>query len=485
MAFTHSDNPAGNTQTMNEDVPLMQPWLKRAWPAFALLLLGFVICVVEMAGKAPNPWSDEVDYLNIGRAIAETGHYASSAEHPTIDTSPGREPMYPLVVAVVMRLDSTLHDSAAHCIGNDQDLACPSIYRSLRWVNALFCGLAAALAFLTARRLGLGPAQCWVAGLYLALNFTLLKQARYIISDYLALALAGGLALALAWAMERPRSFSRWLTVGVAIGMLVLTKAIFELYAGLILLALAGLWAIRRNRGAGTAFLAVFLSLAVLVGGWVGRNWLVYGSPQLTDTRGGSALSQREALDHMTAGEYGASFLWWMRGPGAGLARQWLPEQDWHRHEWYAEDGFFNTGFRVNWNSRVEKLMSERGMDRDHAESAAGDVVVREIIAEWPMHLAVTVPVFYRGLWFDEFIVIGFPAFVYLLVTGLRRRAWPWLITASPALFSLVFYALLSINLTRYQFTAANGIALAGGVAIVAIWTRLRTRLARRHAESP
>ncbi len=460
-------------------------WRRRLpWPALALVVLGFLVCLIEMGSKMPNPWADEVEYLNIGRAIAETGHYATSADHISADTGPTREPLYPLVVAAVMRIDPVLHDSAAHCISNNDDAACPRIYRSLRWVNALFCGLAAGLAFLTARRLGLGSAQAWVAGLYLALNFTMLKQARYIISDYLALALAGGLAFALACAMKRPRSFSRWLAVGVAIGLLVLTKSIFEIYAALVLLALAGLWAIRRERSAATAFLAVSLSLAVLVGGWVARNWAAYGHPMLNDTRGGSALSQREALDHMTAGEYGASFLWWMRGPGADLARKWLPERDWHRHDWYVDDGFYNLGRAVNQEARIKKLVDERGMDPGSAEKATAGVVVREIVAEWPMHLAVTIPVFYRGLWFDEFIVIGFPAFVYLLVVSLRRQAWAWLVTASPAAFSLVFYALLSINITRYQFTAASGIALAGSVAIVAIWTRLRARFARAGTNS-
>ncbi len=427
--------------------------------------------------KPWNPAGDELQYLDYGRTIALTGQFAATPAGPQADVGPGREPLYPVLVAVVMRLDPVLADSAARCIGSD-DSTCPPIYRSLLWVNALLVALTAALTYLTARALDLNAVACWVSGFYIALNFEMMKSARYVISDYLAMALVAGLVFAIALAMAKRQRLWRWIAVGVLIGLLILTKGIFEIYALFGIIALVVGLVIIRDRVALLSLVAVSMLAFLLVGSWVARNDIVFGRPALTDSRGGIALSTREELDHMTSGQYVAAFLWWLRGPGPSIARGILPEHDWHRFELYAPDGFYIMGQVTNYEKRVHRLMDERGLNRTDAETAVPSVIVDEILGDFPMYLATTLPVLYRGLWFDEFVVLGFPALIWLTIRSIRRRHLLQLAVVSPSLFSLIAYALMTLNISRYQLTAVTGLALAGGIAVSTLWPRFQ-RVAR------
>jgi hypothetical protein len=120
--------------------------------------------------------------------------------------------------------------------------------------------------------------------------------------------------------------------------------------------------------------------------------------------------------------------------------------------------------------------MAERNVGRAEAEGAMAGVIAGEILARWPSYLATMPAVFYRGLWFDEFIVFGFPALVWLVVRAWRRRDWATALALTGGAFSLVAYAALSLNIPRYQFTAAPALAIAAGIAVEALSDRWRRR---------
>ena len=447
--------------------------------ALALLfaLLAFASCLVQIYGRGrlANPVADETQYLAYGRTLAETGSFAATLRGPSVDPGPGREPGYPLLVAAVIRLDPALRAGVASCLAAGDDPRCVSLYNGLRIANAgLFAGAAAAVV-LTALALN---APLWVAslaGAYTALNFQGMREARYVMSDPLALFLAALLALALALAMRRPGSAPRWLWVGLAAGILTLTKAIFLFYCfglGAVLFVLA---LRRRDRAAMGALLAFALGAGVPLGGWAERNRAEYGRLALTDGRGAIVLSAREAFTHMTPGEYAASFVWWTRGPGNALARRLLPEKDWHRLELYAPDGFYMQGQFHRYGARVADEAPD-GQVGPEANARISWRIVREIAARPFAYLASVLPLFYRGLWVDEFVVIGFPALVWWAVLAFRRRRWHWLAAASPTVFSLFVYAALTINMQRYQLPSIVGLALATGFALPALAVRWRHR---------
>jgi 4-amino-4-deoxy-L-arabinose transferase-like glycosyltransferase len=454
------------------------------WPALVIAFIALAAGVVKLQLLDTwNPVFDEVEYLSYGRTLAVTGQYAATPAGPKADPGPGREPLYPALIAAVMQIDPVLADNAGRCIGNDRDSTCPPIYRSLRWANALLMALVAAFTYLTARELGFGIAAGWTAGLYCALNIEILEFERYAISDFLSMAFAAALTWAVAMALVRRHSLRHWIAVGLLAGLLILTKGIYEFYAALGIAALALAAILRRDRKTVIALAAATLSVGIVVGSWVARNDVVFGRPVLTDARGAIALSTREELNHMNARQYLTAFVWWIRGPlwtqrhlGAEIGAKLLPERDWHRFDTYAPDGFYMMGQVTNYAKRVERLMDERGLSQAAAEGAVSGVIVREFFNEFPDYVATTLPVFYRGLWFDTFILFGFPALVWCVIRSVRRRDWTCLATFSPGIFSLFAYAMLSLNIPRYQFTALPPIALSAGMAVAVLWARFRGR---------
>jgi hypothetical protein len=402
-------------------------------PPLRLIAMAIALCLGQLLLLKPwTPYADEIQYLTYGRTLAETGRYAGTPAGPTADPQPGREPLYPALIAGVMRLDPLLRANAGRCIGRNGDASCMPIYRSLAWVNALLVAATAVFAFATVRALG-GPAMAaYVAGAYVLFNQQIMKELNHVVSDYLAMALASALALAFALALRQPRSALRWLSAGGMLGLLILTKASYLVFGGLF--AVIGLLVaiVRRDRAGLIGWFAVCFVAGGLAAGWMVRNEAVFGRAALTDGRGGIALSTREALDHMRGPELAAAYLWWTRGFGAGLAKRLFSEADWHRHEWYVPDGFYIQGQFTGYEARVARFMAQPGVDRPAAEEAVSGAVLREIVADWPDYLATMPAVFYRGLWFDEFVVLGFPAFVWLTLRAVRHRGRGWLLVASP-----------------------------------------------------
>ena len=442
-------------------IPAQERSVGRRWVGAAFLLTLAVALVRLALLPAWLPVADEVDYLTYGRTLAECGTYAHSCAGPAADAGPGREPLYPLAIAMAMRTDPLLGRQAGRCIGS-RESDCAGAFRSLAWLNALLLAATAAFAAATVRSLGGSRWAVAAAGLYVALNFQVMKDLNHVISDYLAMALAALLGWALARALRRPGS-GRWALAGGALGLLILVKSSFAVLG----VALAGLAvaavATRRLRPA--PLLAALLVVATLAGGWGARNAVWFGRGG--DLRGAIALSTREVFDHMSGREYAASLLWWTRGFGNGLTKRLFAPEDWRRLELYEPDGLYLLGQEVNVEVRLGRLMAA-GMDRPTAEARLPRVILREMIAEAPMYLATMVPLFWRGLWFDEFIVLGLPALVWLVAGAWRRRDWPRLAAVLPALFCLAFYTAISLNVPRYQMPDLAGMAVAFGLAVAA-----------------
>lgn len=404
----------------------------------------------------PLPVSDSLDYLGYARSLHIAGTYAATPEGPVFDRRPGREPLYPLLVAGVAELSPSLAKSLEACAEPAE--VCRTGYRPLVFVNALLLGGAALMVGLTVLGLGGGPVAALLGCLYVAANLHMYKDMKYVLSDYLAVFLCAALTAALAR--------RKWIGAGLASAALALTKAVFFPFG----LLLAAVLAFRGERKA-AALIAVLL-LAVNLG-WMERNIAWFGVAG--DGRDGLALSTREVFDHMSPAEHRAAWLWWLRGPGAKMARQNLPAEDWQRHDWDAGDGFYQEG-QVTQPERIVAALTQGGtVDRTAAEAKVKGVVAREMLADWPHYLATLPVLFYRGIWFDEFIAIGLPLLGFLLWRSARARRWDILITLSPGLWSMAVYPAISLNIPRYQYTAVVALALAAALAAERLARRSRS----------
>jgi 4-amino-4-deoxy-L-arabinose transferase-like glycosyltransferase len=306
--------------------------------------------------------------------------------------------------------------------------------------------------------------------LYLLANFHIQKDLPGVISDFLAVLCLTLASLMLATAFRHPGRTAAWIGAGSALGLAALTKAIFLPFAfGLAgLLAVVGMVGLRKL-GLIALLPAVIVSvLAVAPGvGWAVRNTAVFGVPD--DGRSGVALSTREVFDHMTPAEHAAAYLMWMRGPGPMLAKQFFSPQLLSRFDYVNPDGFYVLGQFTNPEARISKLMAEDHLGFPAATRASLVVVAREIWTDLPGYLLSMPALVFRGLFVDDYIVIGFPALVWVLWRAGTGRDWPRLAALAPGLWSLAVYPAVSLNITRYQETALPTLAF-GAALLVGDW---------------
>ncbi len=404
----------------------------------------------------PLPVSDSLDYLGYARSLHLAGTYAATPAGPGMDRRPGREPLYPLLIAAAAQLSPPLARSLEECAEPAE--SCRAGYRTLVVVNALLLGGAALMTGLALLALGQGGGAAMLGCLYVSANLHMYKDLKYVLSDYLAVFLCAALTLLLAR--------RRWAGAGLAAAALSLTKIVFLPFGMLLSAVLA-------FRGQRLAALCIALPLLGANLGWMERNIAWFGVAG--DGRDGLALSTREVFDRMTPEEHRAAWLWWLRGPGAGLARRALPPESWRRHDWDAADGFYLEGQLTQPGRIVADLMAQ-GADRTAAEAQVKTVVIRRILGEWRDYLATMPVLFYRGLWFDEFIVLGLPLLLWLLWRSARGQCWNRLLVLSPGLWSMAVYPAISLNIPRYQYTAVTCLALAAGLA----WQLHRDAVAAR-----
>lgn len=295
----------------------------------------------------------------------------------------------------------------------------------------------------------------------MALNAQMWSWRHWPQSDFLALLLlAAVVALLVAWAQGGRRLQAA--AAGLALGGLVLTKAVFLW----LLPAAALLWAVARWRGAGLprhAALAFGCALLLPLA-WMARNGVVTGQFALTDARAGIALSTREVFVHMGWWDWLCSWVWWTRGFGDGLARTLFPPAVWQPFMLDFPGGYYDLG-QHRYPGLVQAAMAQHGLGEAAAQARVDRDLALSILTHPLGYLASLGPLLWRGIWIDEFVVLGLPALVWLGVWAWRRGQAIWLLAVAPGVFNLLFYPAISLNIPRYQVTAMPALALAAAWA--------------------
>ncbi|MDA0261485.1 MAG: hypothetical protein O3A21_04720 [Proteobacteria bacterium] len=423
------------------------------------------------------PFADEVEYVLMAHNLFHRNvlSLTRQSDVPAIPTA-YREPGYPILLAGMMAIDKQMAAVSIDCLIK-RDTVCANGYSWSKQINVLMLLLTGIVVWVLAWRL---TGRSWIAhiGLLLCLaNLELHEYATYLVSDFLALLLMalGSFALYL----SGTKIDWRWSGIaGFLLGLLVLTKAAFVLLA-ITVLAVFLICAFRAQEGQRRKFVqlaAVFaISHMVIVGSWVVRNWIELGAPMITQ-RGGHVLAHRVELNTMTPSEYGIAFLWWTRGFGDNLARKLVSVEDYTRFELRDPNGFYNAA-QTKWIAEVAKQREAGAVDQFDAEAAVGRQMRNTIIEHWFKNLLVTLPVGYRGLFIDEFIVLTFPCLVLLIVSR-RRRTPGFLWFALPGVYGLAFHAGLTLHLPRHSIPLLPTLAVAGalGVGWIADWIGQRWR---------
>ena len=447
---------------------------KHAAGLSAVALIAFL--VLALSTREWTPIADETQYLNAAYNLVHHGVISTSGAERPVTPSARREPGYPLFIAAIMLIDPALGKFTPAC-NAPPDPKCAPYYRGLQYANSLLIVLTGILLFSAVRIVTGRYPPAYFAALLIFLNVEANEIRQEMLSDYLAMAITAGAMFCFAFAFVRHRRVG-WLLAGLALAALSLTKAVYFYFAvPLLIVALAVLIIRWHSLGRNTVIALVLIAIgyAPPVGAWMTRNFVQLGSFVVTEGRDGLALSAREIFNDMTPGEYGIAFLWWTRAMGDNLVRTHFPPSSYRRFHEHAKDGFYKFG-HARYSRLVAEEMRKPGVTYSQATTAVDREFIRKILANLPVHLLTTLPVFYRGIWVDEFIVGTLPALLWLIWVSVRRRDTLVLALLAPGVFSLLFYALVSLNIPRYQLTALPALAFAGGIAGALLIERWRKR---------
>jgi len=186
-----------------------------------------------------------------GSVFSKAFHQTATAEHP---------PLYPLALAAAIKLGITANTA-------------------LRALGALFGTVTVVALGLLGRRVG-GRAVGLAAAAIAAVHPLLIAADGALLSETLYGAILS-LTLLAAWRLQEAPTPGRAALVGAGIGLAALTRS----EAALLVFLLALPVALRGRRPwlhAGVATLATVVVLAP----WVGRNWIVFGHPLLSNNDG-------------------------------------------------------------------------------------------------------------------------------------------------------------------------------------------------------
>ena len=199
MQVSSGPTSAGRSSPRRRNRPAMWPV---AYHLAFMALFAFVFVVLSAPHRPSRiAAGDSQEYLYLAQTLAHEGVYAYSPK----DAQPGglapREPFYPALLAGLMQFDTELYNAPKHCF-EALGVGCEDAIMNISKLNLVLFGISALAIAGAVFALG-GPSwAAWLAGGYMLLNFQAASDIGWVMSDYLALALASGFALATALAIR-------------------------------------------------------------------------------------------------------------------------------------------------------------------------------------------------------------------------------------------------------------------------------------------
>jgi hypothetical protein len=412
-------------------------------PALAVLVLCSIAACLGEGGKLAPSHGDVPSYLTAAYHLHHQHFYTAQRGTGPVSPGIGREPAYPLFLAGLMEIDPVLSSFTPDCLSADD--ACPQrTFRAASLANLALIELAGVTMFFLARLICGTPIGGLIASAYLLLNLHLNKGWADPMSDRLAVFLLALALLATAHAGRTGKLF-QYALAAAAFAALTLTKTIFlpfclAAWSGALLTALFHTDDKRR------ALLALCLAgcvYALPIGGWAWRNDAVSGQFRLTDVRSGVALSTREVFDHMSPEQNAIALVYWTRGIGPRLARYLFGADAIAPFDLDQPGGFYDVGQHA-YQHQVAALRRADNLEYWQATTRVDADISAAIRYDWAGYIASMLPLIYRGIWIDEFALLGIPCLLWACWRAARRRDGLLLVLLSSGLFNIIAYAAVS-----------------------------------------
>lgn len=423
---------------------------RRLSPALHLALaacLAVVAALLVFRGPNANPEGDQPRYAVLGLNLAEHGTFSAEHHAPDAPPKPSLAWAGPLVggeIALSALLDSETRAGLV-CLAAGGTGACDAALPALRFLH-----LAEILIFLACLWwIGFvifeDELQAWVVAA-LGLGFReVFEFASLVMTEPLYLMMYGLFAAALVTAYARRKGPAWWVLTGLLLGATVLVKAsVLVLVLGLPLLLLIEA-VVRRARMsvALTASLCILVAAGAVVGLWMTRSAINFGSLAMTDPAYLEAsLSHRLAYNRMSWLEWLGGWLYFLPDFGDDAARRLFGDGVLDRLAWGA-DGYYHYGFYVL-HSEAHALTAP--------DYATGYLIETYALGEPVKFSAVTALLTWRGLFVGR--VLGIAGLLVLAAALWRmppRQRDPLALLAILAFALAGVHGALSVSIPRYN----------------------------------
>ncbi len=432
--------------------------------------------MVSVRAPASTPQSDARVYVRLALGVSEFGVFgryrnATRAPAPDMDVAP----LYPWLVAQLMRHDHSLRDTLACAVvrRTTGTTPCPQDYDALVWVQITLLMVTLTLLWATAYVWTARLLCAWAAWLVALASGILPEFASVVLTEALTLPLGGVFTFALALYIKRHGTAWPLLLAGAALGLLALTRPSFwYLLLASVSLALLLIW-VPRWRRRGAALLLMGLVAAAVTLPWLVRNQLEFGRFALSGgDYGGRSLTQRLAYNDMSLVEFGAAFVYWLPDFGDSLARKILPPSSYVRLGWDNPRGFYRQG--------VARMRADMQAGAVKSEVAT---LLREQVWSHPIrHARATLALAWRGIFIGKMWgLVAWLCAAAALWRGWRSRQSDFLLLCLPGLFLCLFQAAVSVSIPRYNLLLLPVLAVAMGMQLERISLH-RRRAARSSA---
>ena len=380
----------------------------------------FALCAIALSWPVADLGTpgafDRDEYQRIAFNLARHGVFHDARSVRDVGPYSRREPVYPLYLAAVFASSPEFAAVPSWECVEDPECEEAAPVRERVWrLTFLLAGAAVAVAFLATFVL----TRSWTVSVGIGGGWSLLLMPLVPTRDVPSL-LAGLFLLvhaALAARTWRKPRIATGVLSGLALGLLVLTKAVFQYWlAGVALVLAAGLWRdADRRRTLAPACAALVLAAWALTLPWMARNAVEVGHFGISG-RGGEVLAVRAEYSRMTWPEIRGAFAYYLPHSAStpssvpfhgfrALAMRWLEPETFGYARFDRDNprGFYRpamsmAGDAAERASRIAPGWRSGGQATIDAvlKRAAADLI-RE---DWLKHMALTLVFAERGLAF-------------------------------------------------------------------------------------
>ncbi len=267
------------------------------------------------------------------------------------------------------------------------------------------------------------------------------------------------------------KSLKYFIMLGISLGILVLTKAMF-MYFFIIIIAYMG-WLFKVGqfekqkviRGI-LIFVGVY---SVIVGSWMTRNYVQFKQLYITG-RSGAVLSIRGEYNMMNSDEYFGSFLYWTPDSfvmskigeryGANALQPGGKLANLNRSN---KEGYYRAGRAVR-----DKVNRAHGGESPKTDKMVKRIAMKEILSHPFRHIAVTIPMAWRGIFVEKAVmtnvpfaivvsggvgicIVYFASFFTAVFISIRKKNWQMFAVLLPMIYLYGMNTLFTHSLPRYN----------------------------------